>query len=117
MIETKILGDAPGIQNQGLIDKTESTSLPAMTNGVIVGRFKRGRMDKTMVVNANNYQAVLGHDPNNPSYIALEDVFALGVNKIFVLRTGSSAQIPAAEPAEKMASYINMVNANNTGGW
>ncbi|WP_199506836.1 MULTISPECIES: hypothetical protein [unclassified Psychrobacter] len=90
MIETKVLSDAPGIQNQGLIDKTESTSLPAMTNGVIVGRFKRGRMDKAMVVTANNYQAVLGHDPSNPSYLAVEDVFALGVNQVSVLRTGSS---------------------------
>ena len=84
MIETNILGDAPGIQNQGLIDKTESTSLPAITNGVIVGRFKRGRMDKEMVVTANNYRAMLGHDPNNPSYLAVEDVFALGVSKVSV---------------------------------
>ena len=88
MIETKILSDAPGIQNQGLVDKTEGTSLPTMTNAVIVGRFKRGRMDKAMVVTANNYQAVLGHDPSNPSYLALEDVFALGVRQISVLRIG-----------------------------
>ena len=88
MIETKILGNAPGIQNQGLIDQTESTSLPAMTNGIIVGRFKRGRMDKAMVVTANNYQAVLGRDPNNPSYLAVEDMFALGVNQVNVLRVG-----------------------------
>ena len=89
MIETKILGDAPGVQNQGLIDKTESTSLPTMTNAVIVGRFKRGRMDKTFKVTASNYQALLGHDPSNPSYLAIEDLFALGVNQIYIVRTGS----------------------------
>ncbi|WP_199506835.1 MULTISPECIES: hypothetical protein [unclassified Psychrobacter] len=109
MIETKVLGDAPGIQNQGLIDKTEGPRLPAMTNAVIVGRFKRGRMDKAMVVTANNYQAVLGHDPSNPSYLALEDVFALGVNQVMVLRTGNS-QVPAGGSSETLApSYINII--------
>ena len=89
MIETKILGDAPGVQNQGLIDKTESTSLPTMTNAVIVGRFKRGRMDKPFKVMASDYQALLGYDPSNPSYLAIEDLFVLGVDQIYIVRTGS----------------------------
>lgn len=104
MIESNILGDAAGIQNQGLIDKTESSSLPAMTNAVIIGRFKRGRIDKEMTVTAKNYQALLGHDPSNPSYLAIEDVFARGVSKVSVLRIGNVGNVqPVSQP-----SYINL---------
>lgn len=89
MIETQILGDAVGIQRGQVIDKSETTALPSLANGVIVGRFKRGRMDKSFTVTANNYQALLGHDPSNPNYLAVEDLFALGVSEVNVRRLGS----------------------------
>jgi len=88
MIESKTLGSAAGIQRQDVIDKSETTSLPALANGVLVGRFKRGRMDKTFVVTASNYKALLGHDPSNPSYLAVEDTFKRGVSQIEVRRVG-----------------------------
>lgn len=90
MIESNILGAAVGIQNQGVIDKTEGTSLPSTGNAVITGKFKRGRMDKPFKVTASNYQALLGHDPSSPSYLAVEDCFKRGVSEISVLRVGSS---------------------------
>ncbi|WLG15027.1 hypothetical protein Q6344_06760 [Psychrobacter cibarius] len=55
MIESKKLGSAAGVQYQGVIDKTESNSLPSLNKGVIIGRFKRGRMDKPFKVTASNY--------------------------------------------------------------
>lgn len=93
MIESNILGAAVGIQNQGVIDKTEGTSLPSTTNGVIVGKFKRGRMDKAFVVTRDNYKAMLGHDPSNPSYQAVEDVFNRGVSQVSVRRVGTSGKL------------------------
>lgn len=92
MIESNILGAAVGIQNQGVIDKTEGTSLPSTTNGVIAGKFKRGRMDKAFVVTRDNYRAILGHDPSNPSYQAVEDVFNRGVSQVSVRRVGTSGK-------------------------
>lgn len=86
MIESNILGAAVGIQNQGVIDKTEGTSLPSISNGVIVGKFKRGRMDQPFIVTKDNYKALLGHDPSNPSYLAVEDCFKQGVSEISILR-------------------------------
>ena len=91
MIESKTLGAAAGTQYQGVNDKSESISLPSLSNGVIVGKFKRGRMDKSFTVNANNYRALLGYDPLNPSYLAVEDVFTRGVSEISVRRVGNSA--------------------------
>ena len=88
MIETKILGDAVGIQRGDVIDKSETTVLPSLANGVITGHFKRGRMDKTFKVTAKNYKALLGYDPSNPSYLAVEDAFKNGVNELSILRTG-----------------------------
>lgn len=89
MIESNILGAAVGIQNQGVVDKTEGTSLPSTGNAVITGRFKRGRMDKAFVVTRDNFKALLGHDPSNPSYQVVEDVFARGVSEINILRVGA----------------------------
>lgn len=104
MIESNILGAAVGIQNQGVIDKTEGTSLPSTGNAVIAGKFKRGRMDKPFKVTASNYQALLGRDPSNPSYLVVEDCFKRGVSEISVLRTGGGTSItPISE-----ISYLNM---------
>lgn len=89
MIETKILGDAVGVQRGDVIDNSETTVLPSLANGVITGHFKRGRMDKPFKVTSSNYKAILGYDPSNPSYLAVEDTFKRGVSEISVLRTGS----------------------------
>ena len=103
MIESNILGAAVGIQNQGVIDKTEGTSLPSTGNAVITGKFKRGRMDKPFKVTASNYQALLGRDPSNPSYLAVEDCFKRGVSEISVLRTGGGKSVTPSN-----ISYLNM---------
>lgn len=100
MIESKILGSAPGIQRQDVIDKSETTVLPSLTNGVITGRFKRGRMDKPFKVTSNNYKALLGHDPSNPSYLAVEDTFKRGVSEVSVLRVGTPGKFQPPEMAE-----------------
>lgn len=90
MIETKILGDAVGVQRGDVIDNSETTVLPSLANGVITGHFKRGRMDKPFKVTASNYKALLGHDPSNPSYLAVEDAFKNGVNELSILRVGGT---------------------------
>lgn len=90
MIESNILGAAVGIQNQGVIDKTEGTNLPSTGDAVIAGKFKRGRMDKAFVVTRDNYKAMLGHDPSNPSYQTVEDAFKRGLSEVSVFRIGSS---------------------------
>lgn len=90
MIETKILDAAVGVQRQDVIDKSETTVLPSLANGVMAGHFKRGRMDKPFKVTAKNYKALLGHDPSNPSYLAVEDAFKRGVSEVSILRVGGT---------------------------
>lgn len=90
MIESKTLGAAVGVQRGDVIDKTESTSLPSATNAIIVGKFRRGRMDKPFRVTRDNYQALLGFDPSNPSYNTVEDALKQGVASVMVGRVGSS---------------------------
>lgn len=92
MIETKTLGSAVGVQRGDVIDNSESTSLPSLANGVITGKFKRGRMDKPFKVTARNYRALLGYEPSNPSYMAVEDAFERGISEISVVRVGSFAK-------------------------
>lgn len=104
MIESNILGAAVGIQNQGVIDKTEGTNLPSTGDAVIAGRFKRGRMDKPFKVTASNYQALLGRDPSNPSYLAVEDTFRRGISEVSILRTGGGTSVTLTSEI----SYLNM---------
>lgn len=93
MIESKTLGAAVGIQRQAVVDKTESTAPPSTSAALIIGRFKRGRLDKPFRVARNNYQALLGYDPTNPSYTVVEDTLKSGVSSVMVRRVGSSAGI------------------------
>lgn len=92
MIETKTLGAAVGIQRSDVIDKTESTSLPSADNGIVVGKFRRGWMNKAFRVTRENFQAMLGYDPSNPSYNTVEDALKQGVSEIWVRRTGTSVK-------------------------
>lgn len=112
MIESKTLGAAAGTQYQGVNDKSESISLPSLSNGLIVGKFKRGRMDKAFTVNANNYRALLGHDPLNPSYLAVEDVFARGVSEVSIRRVGNSAG--KSQPSEGSKTDFATLPINNS---
>ena len=89
MIQSKILGEAAGIQYQGVKDESEVNQTGGLTTGYFVGRFKRGFMSKPFAVTATNFQALLGHDPSNPDYLAIEDVFNRGVPSLQVLRIGS----------------------------
>ena len=89
MIQSKILGEAAGVQYQGVKDESEVNQSGGLTTGYFVGRFKRGFMSKPFAVTAANFQALLGYDPSNPDYLAVEDVFNRGVPSLQVLRIGS----------------------------
>ncbi|MCC3344507.1 hypothetical protein [Psychrobacter sanguinis] len=86
MIETRILSTAVGVQRGDVIDKTESTVVPSAQNGVIIGRFKRGRLDKPFKVTNENYVGLLGREIANPDYLAVEDAFSNGVAELWVRR-------------------------------
>ena len=90
MINTKILKTAVGVQRGDVIDKTESTKLQNVTNGIIIGRFKRGVMGIPFKVNEANFSAILGRDVANPSYLAIEDALNSGLSEVWVMRVGSS---------------------------
>lgn len=88
MIETKILGEASGVQYQGVRDLSETNQPPSLTSAVIIGRFKRGRTGVAFNVTKDNYQSMLGYDPSNPDFLAVEDVFGAGVSEITIVRVG-----------------------------
>ena len=108
MIQSKILGEAAGIQYQGVKDESEINQTSSLTTGYFVGRFKRGFMGKPFTVTATNFQALLGYDPSNPDYLAVEDVFNRGVPSLQVLRVGS--------PTGKVTAPGNGGSTGGTGG-
>lgn len=101
---TKVLGSAPGIQWQGEQDNTQSTAINAMNVGIIVGQFKRGRVDKPFRVSAATIEARLGYDPTNFDYMAVQDVLDLGVPYVWVQRIRAGVNASASQPAQITSS-------------
>ena len=104
MIQSKILGEAAGIQYQGVKDESEVNQTGGLTTGYFVGRFKRGFMSKPFAVTATNFQALLGYDPSNPDYLAVEDAFSRGIPSLQVVRLGALEKtiidVPTPTPPE-----------------
>ncbi len=73
MVQTvKVLGEAPNIQFSGVEDKSGTNPILGVTNGLISGTFRRGRLDKPMRITNANIRAELGYDKNNPFYQAVQ---------------------------------------------
>ncbi|WP_201544827.1 hypothetical protein [Psychrobacter sp. H7-1] len=88
MLNSNTLGRAVGI-SQDEVSGNASPNVPSINqNGVIVGRFKRGRSDKPFKVNPQNYKALLGEDRANPSYLIVQDAFIAGATELWILRIG-----------------------------
>lgn len=83
-----ILGDAVGFQVGAIIDNTAGAIAPSLTNGYIVGRFKRGPTGSSITITKNNIRSALGYDPQNPDYICVQDCLDTGVPSVQVLRVG-----------------------------
>ncbi|GAA5003285.1 hypothetical protein GCM10023206_06820 [Acinetobacter puyangensis] len=89
MIRTKVLGEAAGIQWSGLQDRTETNSVTGLGAPLIVGQFRRGRIDKPITITNGNIKAELGYDPTNKDYIAVQSMLDTGVPSVQVLRIGN----------------------------
>jgi hypothetical protein len=86
IMTTKILGEASDIQWQGTRDLTATSAPAGLTTGLIIGRFKRGRTDKPMLIDDDTIRARLCYDPLNPDYQAVQDCLDTGVPNVWVLR-------------------------------
>lgn len=89
MNTTKMLGEAIGIQSQGTRDKTDEQIASSLVSAIIIGQFKRGRIDKPMVIHQGNIRGQLGYDPQNHFYNAVQDCLDTGMPSIQVLRVGA----------------------------
>ena len=84
----KLLGEAVGIQFTGTRDETGTNPILGLTDGLIVGQFRRGRTDKPMRNTQQNIRAELGHDKESVFYQAVQatlDQFPF----VWVLRVGA----------------------------
>jgi hypothetical protein len=87
---TTILGNEPGIQYQGVTDKTGSTGSTSINN-IFIGKFKRGRLDQPMTITKANIRGMLGYDPKNLDYVAVQDALDTNIESIQVLRVAVPA--------------------------
>ena len=70
----KLLGESVGIQFTGTRDETGTNPILGLTDGLIVGQFRRGRTDKPMRITQQNIRAELGYDKESVFYQAVQDV-------------------------------------------
>ncbi|MCU4320618.1 hypothetical protein KTH44_15990 [Acinetobacter bereziniae] len=82
---TDVLGNESGIQYQGVNDASGGNGAYP-TIGLMVGEFRRGRLDKPMTITSQNIRALLGYDPENLAYVAVQDVLNTGIPSVQVLR-------------------------------
>lgn len=108
MLNTKSLGKAVGIQNQGVQDNSRLRAGQGGAVGVIVGQFKRGSLNKAFPVTIENYRARLGYDPKNPHYVAVQDLFALGYPLVWILRV-VGGELPVVESW----NYLKLEESND----
>lgn len=84
----KLLGEAVGIRFTGTRDETGTNPILGLTDGLIVSKFRRGRMDKPMRITQQNIRAELGYPaPNNKFYRAVQDALD-NFPHVDVLRVG-----------------------------
>ena len=117
MNTTKILGEAIGIQSQGTVDKTETQTKEGLTSALIVGRFKRGRVDKPMTIHKGNIRGQLGYDPTNIDYQAVQDCLDTGVPSIQVLRVGGMIVDPEVPHIISCEGATENISFFITGNW
>jgi len=78
-----------GVQYQGVNDSSGQTgSFPVV--GLMIGKFKRGCLDKPMTITKGNIKGMLGYDPKNPDYTAVQDVLDTNVPSVQVIRIKGS---------------------------
>ncbi|SDB86965.1 hypothetical protein [Acinetobacter boissieri] len=94
---TKVLGETVGIQWQGVQDRTQGQPT---SNGMplLIGSFKRGRLDRPMIIHNGNIQSELGYEPHNPDYIAVQSMLDLGVPSVSVLRLSNVQDMDCINP-------------------
>ena len=83
--ETEILANESGIQYTGVNDASSVTG-DYPIQGLMIGIFKRGRFDRPMTIHKGNIKAMLGFEPKNPYYLAVQDALDSGVPSVQVLR-------------------------------
>ena len=87
-ITQKLIGESVGIQFTGTRDETGTNPILGLTDGLIVGQFRRGRTDKPMRITQQNIRAELGYDKESVFYQAVQatlDQFPF----VWVLRVGA----------------------------
>ena len=94
-ITQKLIGESVGIQFTGTRDETGTNPILGLTDGLIVGQFRRGRTDKPMRITQQNIRAELGYQPNNKFYQAVQNTLDnfLHVDVLRVGEVGSSQEV------------------------
>ena len=109
MTVSKILQGQAGIQYGAVTDKSGADPRDSLNNVFFTGQFKRGRFDKPMKIHSGNVRAMLGYDPENKDYVAIEDALATGVPFVWVQRVSGEDSTPLTCALSLELKFKNLV--------
>jgi hypothetical protein len=79
---------------------------PAESTALVVGFFKRGKIGVPFLVTKKTVKARLGHQPRNPSYMAVVDALNHGAKSVYIRRLrGAVPLAPPPQPSVTLTHY------------
>lgn len=75
---------------QALQSSNKKKAPSMLQDGLIIGFFMRGRLDRPMRVTLATLRARLGYEPANPCYVAVSDCLNAGVPSVWVMRVSGN---------------------------
>lgn len=75
-----------GVKNLGTDLPEDTDQVDQRQEVIILGSFKRGRVDKPFKVTKANYRAKLGFDYQNHHYMTVEDLLNNGAPYVWIQR-------------------------------
>lgn len=85
------------MQYQGVKDNSTGAPRVDLSVAVVVGQFKRGRIDRMFAVTKESIRARLGYSPDNPDYQVVQDALDLGVPQVWVRRIRGAISPPPVQ--------------------
>lgn len=113
MIVEPVLGAAVGVQWQGVKDLSESDQATGLGVGVMIGSFKRGRLDQPFAVDQSTLRARLGYDPSNLDYMAVQDALDTGAPVVWVKRIVQGSVVACAPTTLSFVPSVVPDGVNN----
>lgn len=109
-----VLGQSVAVQFSGIEDRSGTAPINGNSNGLIVGSFRRGRIDKPMYITNNNIRSELGYEPSNRYYQAVQNALD-DFSFVWVMRVENPTILLLLDGSWLLDGSFNLDGVKNNG--